>query len=78
MSTNTMRAGAFLWILLLLWSGRGPDTSAVGQVTARADTQIYISPFEVLITASRMTIPLKENPAATSVVGRELLRIMPV
>ena len=33
--------------------------------------------FEVVVTASRMDIPLKENPAATSVVSEKTLESMP-
>lgn len=32
---------------------------------------------EVLVTAPRVEIPIKENPAATTVVGREVLQSMP-
>jgi iron complex outermembrane recepter protein len=44
---------------------------------AQPDTQVYPSPIEVIITAPRMTIPLRENQAATSVVGEEVLARMP-
>jgi iron complex outermembrane receptor protein len=45
--------------------------------TALPDTQIYAVPFEVLITAPRMTIPLKESASATSIVDKEALETMP-
>ncbi len=37
------------------------------------DTSQYAGHFEVLVTAPRMDIPLKENPAATTVVETEIL-----
>jgi len=37
------------------------------------DTSQYAGHFEVLVTAPRMDIPLKENPAATTVVETEVL-----
>jgi iron complex outermembrane receptor protein len=50
---------------------------SVRTAPAVPDTQVYAIPFEVLITAPRMTIPLKESPAASSIVGKEALRGMP-
>ncbi len=41
------------------------------------DTLEYRYPFEVLITAPRLNVPLRESPFATSVVDRNLLNIMP-
>ena len=41
--------------------------------TGYADTSQYGGHFEVLVTAPRMDIPLKENPAATTVVETEIL-----
>jgi iron complex outermembrane receptor protein len=38
-----------------------------------SDTSQYAGHFEVLVTAPRMDIPLKENPAATTVVETEVL-----
>jgi iron complex outermembrane receptor protein len=47
------------------------DTFAV----AKVDTPVYQNPYEVVVTASRMDLVVKENPAATTVVGeRELER----
>lgn len=50
---------------------------AVESVAAPADTPVYVNPFEVIVTASRQSIPLSESPAATSVVGQEALGRMP-
>src|SRR5512135_1322579 len=44
---------------------------------APADTQVFNLPFEVIITAPRMSIPLRESPAAASIVGRDALLSMP-
>lgn len=41
------------------------------------DTLEYKYPFEVLITAPRMNVPLRESPFATSVIGQQLLDVMP-
>jgi iron complex outermembrane receptor protein len=41
------------------------------------DTLEYRYPTEVVVTASRMTIPLKEIPFSTSIVGREIIRELP-
>lgn len=47
---------------------RAADTSHV---------RIYTNPFEVIVTAQRLGLPLKENPAAISVVGEKTLQSMP-
>lgn len=49
-----------------------PDSSGTSR-----DTVTYVWPFEVLITAPRMTIPLKQNPAATTLVGGDVLESAP-
>jgi len=41
------------------------------------DTLVYALPLEVIITAHRVGLPLKESPAGTSIVGREVLGEMP-
>ena len=46
-------------------------------VTAATDTPIVMNPFTVLVEASRQSIPLKENPAATTVIQRRDLSSMP-
>ncbi len=46
-------------------------------VTAVPDTQVFALPFEVLITAPRLAIPLREIPSAASIVGEETLEKMP-
>jgi outer membrane receptor protein involved in Fe transport len=45
--------------------------------TVNKDTLEYRYPFEVLITAPRLNVPLRESPFATSVIDRNLLNIMP-
>jgi iron complex outermembrane receptor protein len=50
---------------------------ALPNTTALSDTLIYPLRFEVLVTAPRMTIPLKESPAGTSIIGEEILKSMP-
>ncbi len=52
-------------------------TTLAAQTGEQADTVLYVSPFEVLITAPRMSIPLRENPAATSVVGADVFKTLP-
>jgi iron complex outermembrane receptor protein len=48
-----------------------------GGSVASADTIVHPLPFEVLITAPRMTVPLKTCPAGTTIVGRDELKGMP-
>ena len=57
-------------------SGRLPAPPSL-LVQASPDTLLYINPFEVLVTAARLQIPLRQNPAATSVVGPRELGSMP-
>ncbi len=61
--------------LLLVHAASARQTTVPGG--AVPDTQAYVVPFEVLITAPRMTIPLKESPAGTSIVGKEELKGAP-
>jgi iron complex outermembrane receptor protein len=49
---------------------------AVAQME-RTDTLQYTYPEEVLVTAPRLTIPLKEIPFSTSIVSRETIRELP-
>ena len=58
------------------------DPAAFGDSSARAttappDTQVIPLPFEIVITAPRMSVPLRETAAAVSVVGREALVGLP-
>lgn len=55
----------------------GALRDSVKAVHRASDTLVYLLPFEVLITAPRMTIPLRESPAGTSIVGRDVLRDSP-
>jgi iron complex outermembrane receptor protein len=45
--------------------------------TAETDTPVVMNPFTVFVEASRQSIPLLENPAAVTVVGRRELASMP-
>jgi iron complex outermembrane recepter protein len=54
----------------------GPAKARVNEA-AKPDTLVYMNPFEILVTASRIPLPLKQVPAATTVVGGEQLRTMP-
>ncbi len=61
-------------------SGQQPQSSPAEnekkpQAEAKAGDQVQS--FEVVVTAPRIEIPLKENPAATSVVETQVLRTMP-
>jgi iron complex outermembrane recepter protein len=59
---------------------RSPGRQAAAQAargSEPADTTVYMNPFEILVTASRVRIPLRQIPAATTVVGREQLQAMP-
>jgi len=55
---------------------KNTGTSSTKSV-AQVDTQVFVSPAEVVVTAPRMTMSLKENPSATTVVGGEVLGTMP-
>ncbi len=46
-------------------------------VEKKADERPRVSGGEIVVTAPRTDIPLKENPAATTVVGKEELSTMP-
>ncbi len=64
-------------------AGKVPDVftpteqESVRNTAAPPDTHIVYLPLEVITTGSRMTIPLKQSPAATSIIGRETLKAMP-
>jgi len=45
--------------------------------SAPPDTFVYTNPFEILVTASRLSLPLKQSPSGTTVVGGDALRTMP-
>ena len=68
-----MKKCIFIIILLLLNS-----LSIFPQEKQSAgDTLTYKLPEDVVVTASRLSIPLKEISFATSVVGQEILSTMP-
>ena len=43
----------------------------------KKDTLEYKYPFEVLITAPRLNVPLRESPFATSIIEQDILKNMP-
>jgi iron complex outermembrane receptor protein len=46
-------------------------------IAAAVDTPLYVNPFVYTVTAPRMEIPLRQSPAATTVVTDEQLQAMP-
>ena len=46
-----------------------PATSGRLLATAPTDTPVFVNPFTVMVDAARQTIPLRENPAAATVVA---------
>ena len=54
-----------------------PGDSSTRATAAPADTQVIPLPFEVVITAPRMSVPLRETPAAASIVSRYALVSLP-
>ena len=54
-----------------------PAASGHLLASAATDTPIVMNPFTVLVEASRQSIPLKENPAATTVIQSRELSNMP-
>ena len=55
------------------------DPAASGRLlaTAPADTPIVTNPFTVFVEASRQSVPLKDDPAATTVIGARDLANLP-
>jgi iron complex outermembrane recepter protein len=76
-----------LLVLAVLWggltsvsvsAGEPPDASSPAPLSVSTEQiPVYRIPFEMVITATRLGIPLKENPAATTVVGLRQLKTMP-
>jgi len=54
-----------------------PSTPGRLLATAPADTPVVLNPFTVFVEASRQSIPLKDNPAATTVIRARDLAGMP-
>jgi len=54
-----------------------PTSSGHLLASAPADTPVVQNPFTVIVTASRQSIPLKDNPAATTVVSSKDLASLP-
>ncbi len=74
--------GVIIGALLLAlpgWSleGRRHEKSQVKTVAEKAGKTARVAGEEVVVTAPRQDIPLKENPAATTVVDRSTLSAMP-
>jgi iron complex outermembrane recepter protein len=55
----------------------GNSSDSAGLQAERPDTTVYINPFEIIVTAARIRLPLRQVPAATTVVGKEQLEAMP-
>jgi iron complex outermembrane receptor protein len=47
------------------------------ETNEKSDTMEYRYPFEVLITAPRFNLPLRESPFATSIINKDILRMSP-
>ncbi len=62
-----------LAVFLLLCGGVQSSFSQTGE----SDTLEYTYPTEVLITAPRFYVPLREVPFSTSIMGTEVLRMLP-
>ncbi len=81
--SRRMRLELLLAPLLLLAAprlgaaGGGLGAAPTPSAPAQADTPVVVNPFTVVVTATRQTIPLKENPAATTVVGQQDLSSLP-
>ncbi len=72
MSSTSPRAWlrpAFLCLALLF----AVPALAAHSPAAPPDTAVYVLPLETVVTAARQDIPLRQNPAATTVVTRETL-----
>jgi iron complex outermembrane receptor protein len=57
-------------------SGAKPGDHAL-LATAPQDTPVVVNPFTVIVTAARQNIPLRDNPAATTVIQARDLASMP-
>jgi iron complex outermembrane receptor protein len=67
----------FLALILALQISSAFGQNAPLSSTAAVDTPYYRNPYEVVITASRVDLPLKNNPAAITVVDDNTLKSMP-
>jgi iron complex outermembrane recepter protein len=65
-------AGGTVWAV----AAGGNSSDAVLQAEP-SDTTVYVNPFEIIVTAARIRLPLRQVPAATTVVGKEQLEAMP-
>jgi iron complex outermembrane receptor protein len=66
-----------LSVLALVTLSSPSHAARDASIAARRDTAVYTLPLEIIVTASRQGIPLRECPAATTVVGAERLWRMP-
>lgn len=64
-------------ILLLTLFITGTSLTYAQETKPKSDTMEYKYPFEVLITAPRMNVPLRESPFSTSVIDQKIMDISP-
>ncbi len=70
------RIARHAWPVLLLLAPASAAAATAGP-PAQADTALYVLPLETIVTASRLNVPLRENPAATTVLTRASLDYSP-
>lgn len=64
-------------IFFILYAVISTSLAIAQEVNPKSDTLEYKYPFEVLITAPRMNVPLRESPFSTSVVDQKIMDISP-
>ena len=67
----------FVVALVFAFPAMAQETAPQVKDTLEHPTKVYQSPTEMVITAPRMSIPLKEAPFATSIVGSEIMDAIP-
>jgi iron complex outermembrane recepter protein len=67
----------FSTVLFSAWSVPALAQQQGGQASAAAETPLPAINLEVQVTAPRQEVPLKDHPAATSIVGSDVLGAMP-
>jgi iron complex outermembrane receptor protein len=72
-----LKTGIFCALLLVLTAGAALQAAEITPAPAAVDTPLYVNPFEYTVTAPRLEIPLRQSPAATTVVGAEALQTLP-
>jgi outer membrane receptor protein involved in Fe transport len=53
------------------------QTEQVQLIKETSDSLVYFNPYEIVITAPRLSLPVKKTPLAVTVVGDNVLRAMP-